>query len=72
LFFAKTVRAAFARRRKTLWNNLRAAGFSEDTLGRVLAKTGIQGVRRAETMTADEFGLLAGELSETGFCRENP
>jgi 16S rRNA (adenine1518-N6/adenine1519-N6)-dimethyltransferase len=66
LFFSKTVRAAFARRRKTLWNNLRAAGFPEDTLERVLDKTGILGVRRAETLTAEEFGLLAGELAATG------
>ncbi len=64
--FSMTVRAAFARRRKTLWNNLRAAGFAEDRLERVLAKTGIQGVRRAETLTVDEFGLLAGELAATG------
>ena len=64
--FSMTVRAAFARRRKTLWNNLRAAGFTDDALGRVLAKTGIEGVRRAETLTVDEFGLLAGELAATG------
>ncbi len=64
--FSMTVRAAFARRRKTLWNNLRAAGFAEDRLERVLAKTGIQGVRRAETLTVDEFGLLAGGLAATG------
>jgi 16S rRNA (adenine1518-N6/adenine1519-N6)-dimethyltransferase len=64
--FAMTVRAAFARRRKTLWNNLRAAGFADDTLARVLAKTGIEGVRRAETLTVEEFTLLAGELAATG------
>jgi 16S rRNA (adenine1518-N6/adenine1519-N6)-dimethyltransferase len=64
--FSMTVRAAFSRRRKTLWNNLRAAGFADDALERVLAKTGIEGVRRAETLTVEEFGLLAGELAATG------
>ena len=28
LLFAMTVRSAFSQRRKTLWNNLRAAGFT--------------------------------------------
>jgi 16S rRNA (adenine1518-N6/adenine1519-N6)-dimethyltransferase len=65
-FFLMTVRAAFAQRRKTLWNNLRAAGFPEETLERVLAKTGIEGVRRAETLTVYEFGLLTAELAATG------
>ncbi len=64
--FSWTVRTAFARRRKTLWNNLRAAGFGEDMLERVLANADIQGVRRAETLTVEEFGLLARELAATG------
>jgi 16S rRNA (adenine1518-N6/adenine1519-N6)-dimethyltransferase len=68
--FAGTVRAAFAQRRKTLRNNLRAAGVPEDALERVLAKTGIQGARRAETLTVAEFALLAGELGNAGFSRE--
>ena len=38
LLFSMTVRAAFARRRKTLWNNLRAAGFADETVETVLAK----------------------------------
>ena len=41
-----TVRAAFAQRRKTLWNNLRAAGFAEETLERVLAEDGHQGCQK--------------------------
>jgi 16S rRNA (adenine1518-N6/adenine1519-N6)-dimethyltransferase len=65
-FFSRTVRTAFARRRKTLWNNLRTAGFAEGTLELVLAKTGIQGVRRAETLTVEEFRLLAEGLAATG------
>ncbi len=61
--FSMTVRAAFAQRRKTLWNNLRAAGFADETLEAVLARTGIQGIRRAETLTVGEFGKLTAALA---------
>lgn len=61
--FVATVRAAFARRRKTLANNLRAAGFAADGLERAFGRAGIDGGRRAETLSADEFGRLAGELA---------
>lgn len=60
--FSVTVRSAFAHRRKTLWNNLRAAGFNSDILEQVMKRTGIKGSRRAETLTVDEFQLLATEL----------
>jgi 16S rRNA (adenine1518-N6/adenine1519-N6)-dimethyltransferase len=63
LLFAMTVRSAFSHRRKTLWNNLRAAGYTSDTLEQVMKKTDIKGSRRAETLTVDEFRLLAAELS---------
>lgn len=66
LLFAMTVRSAFSHRRKTLWNNLRAAGFTADTLEQVMKKTGIKGSRRAETLTVDEFRLLATELAAVG------
>jgi len=61
--FVATVRAAFARRRKTLANNLLAAGFAPDVLEGAFGRAGIDGVRRAETLGADEFGRLAGELA---------
>ena len=66
LLFATTVRSAFAHRRKTLWNNLRAAGFTGDMLEQVMRKTGIKGSRRAETLSVDEFRLLATELAAGG------
>jgi 16S rRNA (adenine1518-N6/adenine1519-N6)-dimethyltransferase len=69
LLFATTVRSAFSQRRKTLWNNLRAAGFTGDMLEQVMNKTGIKGSRRAETLTVDEFRLLAKELATGGFHR---
>lgn len=80
--FVLTVRAAFARRRKTLWNNLRAAGFDEEMLARVLQKIGIEGKRRAETLSVGEFSRLSAALAEAGsaenicagksLCREIP
>jgi 16S rRNA (adenine1518-N6/adenine1519-N6)-dimethyltransferase len=68
--FVMTVRASFSQRRKTLRNNLRAAGLAEDVLDNVLLKTGISGVRRAETLTLDEFRLLAAELAASGDARK--
>ena len=72
VLFAMTVRSAFSHRRKTLWNNLRAAGFTLDTLEQVMKKTGIKGSRRAETLTVDEFRLLATELAAGAGNRETP
>jgi 16S rRNA (adenine1518-N6/adenine1519-N6)-dimethyltransferase len=75
--FVLTVRAAFALRRKTLWNNLRAAGFDEEMLARVFQKIGIEGKRRAETLSVGEFSRLSAALAEAGsaeniLCREIP
>jgi 16S rRNA (adenine1518-N6/adenine1519-N6)-dimethyltransferase len=58
----QVVKAAFAQRRKTLANALRAAG---PTLGAIpaadaLAAAGIDGRRRAETLTLEEFARLSG------------
>lgn len=62
-FFFKLVRASFKQRRKTLWNNLRAAfGQEESSISRLekaLAVTGIDAKRRAETLTIQEFAALA-------------
>lgn len=56
--FAKIVRAAFAQRRKTLWNNLRRIGLSEEMIDQVFIRSGIDRARRAETLSVDEFSLL--------------
>jgi 16S rRNA (adenine1518-N6/adenine1519-N6)-dimethyltransferase len=59
-FFAM-VRAAFAQRRKTLANNLKAAirvlGI-EGEVEAVFERAGIEARRRAETLSVDEFGIL--------------
>jgi 16S rRNA (adenine1518-N6/adenine1519-N6)-dimethyltransferase len=70
--FKKTVRASFAQRRKTLFNNLRAAGFPGEALERVFAETGVEAGRRAETLTVEEFGRLASALSSPGWGEKIP
>ncbi len=60
--FAKIVKLAFAKRRKTILNNLRSAGLSgygEEEIAALLERTGIAGGRRGETLSAEEFGRLS-------------
>jgi 16S rRNA (adenine1518-N6/adenine1519-N6)-dimethyltransferase len=64
-FFSRVVKTAFAQRRKTLFNNLKSfvpSGGDAD-LSAALAKSGIDGGRRAETLTVEEFGLLSNVLA---------
>jgi len=64
--FAKIVRAAFAQRRKTLWNNLRHIGIPEEMVGRMFAGSGIDRTRRAETLSVEEFSILTKTWIESG------
>ena len=60
--FRRVVKAAFAQRRKTLRNALRAAGYRElDTMS---AQVGIDLQRRGETLSVEEFAALANALAE--------
>ena len=55
-FFFKIVKTIFAKRRKTLLNNLRSLhllGYSDKDVAKALKDTGIDGARRGETLTAD-------------------
>jgi 16S rRNA (adenine1518-N6/adenine1519-N6)-dimethyltransferase len=61
-FFERVVFAAFAQRRKTILNSLRGAPGSpvaREAVPGVLAEAGIDPVRRAETVSVEEFGKLA-------------
>jgi 16S rRNA (adenine1518-N6/adenine1519-N6)-dimethyltransferase len=60
--FRRVVKAAFAQRRKTLRNALRAAGYSD--LDGVSARTGIGLQRRGETLSLDEFATLINAFTE--------
>ena len=61
LFF-RVVKAAFGQRRKTLANALKAGGFPQEQLQLVLAKAGIDAMRRGETLSLDEFAAIANGL----------
>jgi 16S rRNA (adenine1518-N6/adenine1519-N6)-dimethyltransferase len=62
--FRRVVKAAFAQRRKTLRNALRAAGYSDlDAIG---ARTGIDLQRRGETLSLDEFAVLTNAFTGHG------
>lgn len=61
--FRRIVRTAFAQRRKTLRNSLRA-GFGEASATEWLAQAGIDGGRRAETLSLAEFATLARVAQE--------
>jgi 16S rRNA (adenine1518-N6/adenine1519-N6)-dimethyltransferase len=70
-FFVKIVKIAFSKRRKTLLNNLRSSpllGYSEREVVTALKKSGIDGVRRGETLTSEELGKLSNAL----YSREIP
>ncbi len=64
--FIETVKAAFSKRRKTLINNMkemnaiRSAGVNALS---VLAEAGIDGKRRGETLTVEEFARLSEVIS---------
>jgi 16S rRNA (adenine1518-N6/adenine1519-N6)-dimethyltransferase len=63
----RLVEAAFSQRRKTLRNSvLGATGWDGAVFDRVLAGAGIDGRRRAETLTVDEFFTLASSAGEYG------
>jgi 16S rRNA (adenine1518-N6/adenine1519-N6)-dimethyltransferase len=57
--FQRLVKAAFGQRRKTLLNSLKAGGAgSPAELEQALAQAGINGTRRAETLSVEEFAAL--------------
>ena len=60
--FLKTVKAAFSKRRKTLANNLKDMNLvcsKGVDISALLDKAGLDGRRRGETLTVEEFGRLA-------------
>jgi 16S rRNA (adenine1518-N6/adenine1519-N6)-dimethyltransferase len=64
-FFFKIAKTAFAKRRKTLLNNLRGLnllGYSDMDMANALKNSGIDGARRGETLTALEIGKLSNAL----------
>ncbi len=56
--FLRFVRIAFAQKRKTLANNLRAAGIASDAIADALQRAEIPPQARAETLSVDSFAML--------------
>jgi 16S rRNA (adenine1518-N6/adenine1519-N6)-dimethyltransferase len=61
--FLRFVRQAFAQKRKTLANNLRAAGFSNNTIAAALEEAGLPGQVRAEAISIEDLAHLARLLA---------
>ena len=62
--FFRVVKASFAQRRKTLSNSLKVTGYGADVIKEVLAMTGIDGQRRGETLSLQEFADLANAFTK--------
>lgn len=58
LFF-RVVKAGFAQRRKTFSNTMKTMGLSKDRIEELLVKANIDGQRRGETFTLQEFADVA-------------
>ncbi len=67
IFFGRLVKTSFGQRRKMLVNNLKNAkfleGLSDMDMKAALSESGIDGKRRAETLSVEEFGRLSNILS---------
>lgn len=61
--FFRVVKAAFCQRRKTLNNALKSTGWSVEKVQSCLAAAGIDGIRRGETLSLEEFAAIADAAS---------
>ncbi len=57
--FFRVVKAAFAQRRKTLANAIKANGLDKEAVDQILAQAGIDGMRRGEQLSLAEFAAIA-------------
>jgi len=62
--FLRFLRQAFAQKRKTLANNLRAAGFAPAAAAAALASAGIEAQARAEALSVEALAALWRELNK--------
>lgn len=62
----RVVKAAFNQRRKTLRNSLRALGCEPAVVNAALAAAEIDGIRRGETLSLEEFAALADRFALLG------
>jgi 16S rRNA (adenine1518-N6/adenine1519-N6)-dimethyltransferase len=69
--FLRFVRMAFAQKRKTLVNNLRAAGIAPEAAAEALAEAGVQAQARAETLSLEDFAAVWRSLQRHGAMLHN-
>lgn len=63
--FFRVIKAAFSQRRKTLLNCLVSGfDFTKDELAVILQSAGIDGTRRGETLSIEEFAELSDKITE--------
>jgi 16S rRNA (adenine1518-N6/adenine1519-N6)-dimethyltransferase len=62
--FLRFVREAFAQKRKTLANNLRAAGYAPPSIQHAIAMAAVPAQVRAETLSLEEMARLSLELKD--------
>jgi 16S rRNA (adenine1518-N6/adenine1519-N6)-dimethyltransferase len=62
--FLRFVREAFAQKRKTLANNLRAAGYAAGAIQDALAAASVSAQARAEALSLEEMALVWGGLNK--------
>lgn len=61
--FFRVVKVGFSQKRKQLQNNLRGLGYSQVEIDQALATAGVDGRRRAETLSLEEWALLYQALT---------
>lgn len=64
--FFRCIKAGFSQRRKTLLNSLTGTGFGKGVISKCLVNAGIDGKRRAETLSLSDFAAVANELIKEG------
>ena len=60
--FFRTVKAGFSQRRKTLNNALKTMGLGVEVVKNALEVAGIDGNRRGETLSLEEFAAIANAI----------
>lgn len=60
--FFRTVKAGFSQRRKTLNNALKTMGIGAEVIKTALEVAGIDGMRRGETLSLEEFAAVANAI----------
>lgn len=64
--FRKTVKAAFAQRRKNIKNCLLSGGFSKESIAKAMENLGMNENTRGEKLSIEDFGRLSEELLKYG------